>query len=222
MREIYDNFAAADAAGTAATTGRPALAQYVPGGMGNHYLGYWDVAMGGVSPPTQAKNGATTAVSGGMQQLALTNVPPPPPSPAAMAAAFSPAGAMAQYMGMGALFDAAQPALSPPPTDAAADGTALSVRTTTAAAAAGAASGNPAVAVYPSAGALGELEDYGEGGVDDGPPGTVAVLNMAAAPGGAFNQLQQMMPQMPQQQLYQLPTAAALTPAPQNPYPYGQ
>jgi hypothetical protein len=51
LREIYDNFAA----GTAATTGRPALAQYVPGGMGNHYLGYWDVAMGGVTPPTQAK-----------------------------------------------------------------------------------------------------------------------------------------------------------------------
>ena len=71
---------------------------------------------------------------------------------------------------------------------------------------------------------MGELEDYGEGGVDDGPPGTVAVLNMATAPEGAFNQLQQMMPQLPQvqQQLFQLPMATALTPAPQNPYPYGQ
>ena len=227
LRDVYDNFAAADVAGTAATTGRPALAQYVPGGMGNHYLGYWDVAMGGVNPPTQAKDGATSALSGGVQQLALTDVPPPlslpppSPSPAAVAAAFSPAGAMAQYMGMGALFDAPQPASSPP-TDAAADGTALSVGAT--AAAAGAASSNPAVAVYPSAGALGELEDYGEGGVDDGPPGAVAALNMAAAPGGAYNQLQQTMPPLPQvqQQLFPLPMAMAPTPAPQNPYPYGQ
>ena len=223
LRELYDAFATADAAGTATTTGRAALALYVSGGMGNHYLGYWDVAMGGVDPPTKAGTAATAATGvNGASVAADSN------GPAGMS--FASAGALAQYMGLGAFeasFSSATALAGAPPGYEAAAGGGTG-GTMGAPSVAGTARVNPAVAVYPAPGALGELEDYGEGGVDDGPQvGAQQLMGMGNGIGvgmgmgdGGLNQHQQ--------QLYQIPMATALTsalpqpPSTLNANPYGQ